>query len=186
MPPRFLLVEERAVSASDLGDRLTAHHEAGHAVAAILFGWDVVVVDIDTDEAKGRKGHCAYDFSGRPLPLDAVGRAAWALDFGAVTRAGYLAERRFAKALASAQGGDVSSWRDYLDSGAAIDDDHLRLAYFELAGGDGDQFGSWLADVFRVAAARMNPHGDAVGTVADALVNKRSLTGAEVRALARL
>jgi cell division protease FtsH len=165
-------------------DWMVAIHEAGHAVAAIVIGWDVVKVTIEGVGEIG--GYCEYDYSRRPAPQRPVALRAWVSDCAITTLAGCIAQRLFGQAMAHGGRGDRAAWESMVAENAENDlRQARRLAQANLFWGDRGEIDVFVREVATASEALVRREIEAVFAVARALVDRRSLTGEELRKIVR-
>ncbi len=152
-------------------DRVTAWHEAGHAVVYLLQGRSLRYVTLRPRGA-GRAGFTAV----RPRRVDVSSVAV-------VAHAGPLAQARYVL--------DATSAADRLDEGVTADD--VRLGAYLLGGHDdlaliaqarlAYGFSDQQPDLWAgIAQDLLDRHWTDIGRIAEALLEHRTLTGAQLRA----
>jgi hypothetical protein len=196
------------VSAPSRRERQTAHHEAGHAVAAAVLRARIAYVTIVPDQELGTLGAChmpgvlrrevcplSPDY-GRMVKVEPDWWPGWRMrNEIVVLLAGPAAELRFrgrlpvrypgARALervGSAGGFASAEGYELVDGDAAPATDHA----LSLAGCDGEQAGRILDEQWRRTRALITDRWGAVRAVAESLVAEQTLSGARVRRIVRL
>ncbi|MFD5089859.1 hypothetical protein ACFWMR_04620 [Amycolatopsis thailandensis] len=154
-------------------DHVTAWHEAGHAVVYLLQGWSLRYVTLRPRTA-GRAGFTAV----RPRRVDLSSVAV-------VAHAGPLAQARYVlEAARAADRLDEDVTADDVRLGAYLlggHDDLALISQARLAYGISDRQPDLWAEI---AQDLVDRHWTDIGRVAEALLEHRTLTGAQLRACA--
>ncbi len=150
---------------------LTAYHEAGHAVAAVLLRCPVESITIEPGEDSGCLGRCVLG-----------DRPSWLCpDTSGGSRARFYIERRMMILLAGRVAESKHLGRPYHEGSEGDEDKIARLAEV-ICGSDGEdqKFIAWL-HARTVNLLSVEEHWQAVERVVAELLERKTLKGAAVR-----
>jgi hypothetical protein len=168
--------------------RYVATHEAGHAVAAVVLGIELVGVDLQ--RRRRPDGTTSLGFTNAPVPTRAVaGKGEAALPYVAQCLAGPLAEMAVNPGLLESSGGDAGDRNgarmiaavavcEAVECGAG----RAEITPEELHR-QGARIDGLMSAALAAACDLVNDNAPAIGLVAEALMERGRLSGAEVAAI---